>query len=89
MLEAARQLADTAARVGTDLDETIRILRAIWLGQQAERRSVRGARRPPPLADGVKYGLLFGRGEPSATRPANAPYEFVLENPIQGLAQRT
>lgn len=36
VLEAARQLADTAARVGTDLDETIRILRAIWLDQQAE-----------------------------------------------------
>lgn len=30
VLEAARRLADTSARVGTDLDDTIRILRAIW-----------------------------------------------------------
>lgn len=34
VLEAARQLADTATRARTDLDDTIRILRAIWPDQQ-------------------------------------------------------
>ena len=36
VLEAARQLADTATHVSTDLEETIRILRAIWPDQQGE-----------------------------------------------------
>lgn len=36
VLEAARQLADTSTRAGTGLDDTIRILRAIWPEQQIE-----------------------------------------------------
>ncbi|WP_459093100.1 GntR family transcriptional regulator [Homoserinimonas sp. A520] len=30
VLEAARKLADTSSRAGTDLDDAIRILRAVW-----------------------------------------------------------
>lgn len=30
VLEAARRLAETSTRTGTGLDETVRILRAIW-----------------------------------------------------------
>ena len=30
VLEAARNLAETSARIGTSLDDTVRILRAIW-----------------------------------------------------------
>ncbi|WP_199185303.1 GntR family transcriptional regulator [Cryobacterium sp. Y50] len=34
VVEAARQLATTSTRAGTGLDDTIRILRAIWPEQQ-------------------------------------------------------
>lgn len=36
VLVAARQLADTSTRAGTGLDDTIRILRAIWPEQQVQ-----------------------------------------------------
>ena len=36
VLEAARRLAITSSRAGTGLDETIRILRAIWPEQHTE-----------------------------------------------------
>ncbi|MCD2440777.1 GntR family transcriptional regulator [Agromyces sp. SYSU K20354] len=34
VLEAARRLAETSARAGTGLDDTIRVLRAIWPEQR-------------------------------------------------------
>jgi DNA-binding transcriptional regulator YhcF (GntR family) len=36
VVEAARQLATTSTRAGTGLDDTIRILRAIWPEQQGQ-----------------------------------------------------
>ena len=36
VLEAARQLANTSTRAGTGLDDTIRILRAIWPEQYTD-----------------------------------------------------
>ncbi|MFC7402416.1 GntR family transcriptional regulator [Citricoccus sp. GCM10030269] len=47
VLEAARQLAETSARLGTDLDETVRILRAIWPEQPSEPPVSHPAERPP------------------------------------------
>jgi GntR family transcriptional regulator len=36
VLIAARRLADTSTRSGTSLDDTIRILRALWAGQHPQ-----------------------------------------------------
>lgn len=37
VLEAARELADTATRGGTDLEDAIRIVRAVWPDPMTER----------------------------------------------------
>lgn len=42
VLEAARRLADASNRAGTGLDETIRILRAVWPDASAPETTRRG-----------------------------------------------
>jgi GntR family transcriptional regulator len=46
VLEAARQLADTSTRAGATLDDTIRILRAIWPERQPDVAALKVRPRP-------------------------------------------